>query len=132
MTNSIAKYQEQYINTLTSGELVTLLYSEISKNLSKAVIEIGNGKTCEAHNKIIKAQDIILHLISTLDFNFTISDNLLSLYDYMYTNLIKANVAKDPELIGQINSMVVDLKNTWVQAEKISRVNAYAAMAQSV
>ena len=124
-SNDFKKYQEQYINTLAPGELVTLLYNEIVKNLNKSILYINNKKIMDAHTCIVKAQDIILHLINTLDFNFSIANELLPLYEFMYDSLVKANVKKDTTIIYQIMGMVNELRDTWVEAEKQSRVNSY-------
>jgi flagellar protein FliS len=86
--NNFQKYQEQYVNTLTPGELVTLLYNEIIKRINKSIQNINDKKVCDAHNNIVKAQDILLHLISTLDFSYPISSELQLLYEYMYDRLI--------------------------------------------
>lgn len=124
--NTFQKYQEQYINTLTPEDLVTLLYNETTKNLNKSISDIDNKQTSLAHNHIIKAQDIILHLISTLDFNYSISNELLPLYEFMYDSLVKANIQKDTQLIKVVLKMVNDLKDAWVEAIKINRYGSTA------
>lgn len=123
--NNFERYQEQYISTLTPEELTTLLYNEIIKNISKAITKINNKQVGEAHFPIMKAQDIVVHLISTLDLNVPISSNLLPLYEYMYSTLISANVKKDTALLEQVKNMVADLKDTWQQAVKISKSESY-------
>lgn len=124
--NDLERYREQYISTLPPEELTTLLYNEIIKNLTKAINKIQENQVGEAHFPIIKAQDILLHLMSSLDLNVPVSSNLMSLYDYMYNTLISANVKKDAALLEQVKNMVKDLKDTWQQAIKISKSESYA------
>jgi flagellar protein FliS len=118
----VKSYQEKYLSTMTSSELVTLMYGEIIKNLKKSVVAIEGGRLSQAHDHIIKAQDILIHLINNLDFKYKISTNLLYLYEFMYDTLVKANVSKDVEGINLVIGFVADLKNTWVEAEKQSRI----------
>lgn len=125
------KYQEQYINTLTPEELVTLLYNEVTKRLNKAIAAIENKQLLEAHNCLVKSQDIILHLMSTLDLSIPISNQLMPLYDFMYNTLVKANVHKDIESIKIVLKMVGELKETWVEAININR-HGSTALGKSV
>ena len=129
-SHDIKKYREQYISTMTPPELVTLLYNEIIKNLKKSIIAINNKDIDGAHNSIVSAENIILHLIKSLDLSYPISFNLLKLYEYMYDCLIKSNVEKNSESINHIINMVADLRSTWVQAEKQSRMNSFKSEAK--
>ncbi|MHB1419348.1 MAG: flagellar export chaperone FliS, partial [Bacillota bacterium] len=42
--------------------------------------------------------------------------NLSALYDYMYRQLIQANIKKDPRQMEEVHAMLRDLRNTWVEA----------------
>ncbi|NLN81180.1 MAG: flagellar export chaperone FliS [Clostridiales bacterium] len=125
VSSDLKRYREQYISTMTPSELVTLLYNETIKNLKKSLIAIENKDIFEAHNSIIKAQNIIMQLIKGLDFSYPISTNLMSLYEYMYSTLVKANVEKSKELVEHVIAMITDLKNTWIKADKLSRIKSY-------
>jgi flagellar secretion chaperone FliS len=119
--NPYLKYQEQLVYTLTPGELLILLYDEAVKNIKSAIIFIKDKKICEAHNALIKSQNIFLHLIDNLDMKYPISSNLVSLYDFIYTQLVKANLEKNYSLLEEILFIVIDLKNTWQKADLIAR-----------
>lgn len=119
--NPYEKYQNLAINTLTPGELIILLYDEISLSLNKAMYNIKNSKTNDAHNNIIKAENIVLYLIDILDMNYPIADKLLELYDFIYKQLVKANVEKNPKLIEETLKLADSLKETWKQADIITR-----------
>lgn len=121
ITEQYKKYKEQSILTLSPNELVTLLFDEIIKNINKAIFCINSKKTNDAHNNIIKAENIFLYLIDNLDMKFPISKELLKLYDYIYNRLIQANVKKDTEILEEILDMASELKSTWAQADKMSR-----------
>jgi flagellar protein FliS len=44
-----------------------------------------------------------------------ISDNLYSLYDYIYREMVAANIHKDKEKVDMLYDMVLDLRRTWAQ-----------------
>lgn len=117
------KYRENTINAMTAGELIILLYEEVSLNINKAVMYINSKNICGAHNCIVKAENIILYLNDSLNMSFPISEKLASLYDYMYDQLVKANIKKDAEILQKILKMVHELKETWEKTEISNRVN---------
>jgi flagellar protein FliS len=120
-SNQYKQYQSQAINTLTPGELLIILYDQLILCINKAVLNIKNKKINETHNNIIKAQNIILYLIDILDMSFPISKELLQLYEYIYKQLISANVAKDEKILKEILPLISELKNTWQQADIAAR-----------
>ncbi|HHV50859.1 MAG TPA: flagellar export chaperone FliS [Clostridiales bacterium] len=124
-SRDVKSYQEKYISTMTPSEMVTLLYSEIIKNLNKSIAAISGKKIPEAHQHIVKAQDILLYMIKNLDLRYEIGTELLKLYDFMYDALVKANINKDAELIKRVLNMVTELKATWIEAEKRSRAMSH-------
>ncbi|MDF2685018.1 MAG: flagellar biosynthetic protein FliS [Clostridia bacterium] len=117
------KYRENTINALTAGELIILLFEEASVNINKAIMHINNKDICGAHNCIVKAENIILYLNDSLDMSFPISEKLTSLYDYMYDQLVKANIKKDISILESILKMTHELKDTWEKAEISNRTS---------
>lgn len=77
------QYTEQNIYTASPGEILLMLYNAELKNIKTAILFIEKKRYGEAHEKLLKAQDIITELISSLDFSYKISHDLLKLYDYI-------------------------------------------------
>lgn len=122
--NPYQKYQKQSVYTLTPGELIILLFDEAIKDIKKSILYVRAGKTCDSHNSIIKAQNIFLHLIDSLDMRYPISNQILPLYDFVYNMLIKANIEKSCDKLQDCLGLATDLKNTWQEAEKLSKINS--------
>ncbi len=119
--NAYQKYQQQSVNTMTPGEMLTRLYDEVIKQLS-ATKQFNDAKDYESANQASqKAQRIIQHLNSTLNFQYEISNNLSSLYDYFIYRLVQANLHKDNQMVDEILEMVSDLRETFIQADKAAR-----------
>src|SRR5690625_7871356 len=88
-------YQNNAVNTASSGKLTLMLYNGCIKFINQAIKEI-NAKDYEAKNtNIKKAQSIIQELMVTLDQKVELSQQLLPLYDYTYYQLQDANIKND-------------------------------------
>lgn len=123
MNNAYLNYQSQSIQTMTQGEMINALFEGLIKNcnLAMAYMESKNYPSC--HISIVKAQDIVLYLASTLNPKVEVSYNLFSMYDYFGAQLVEANVKKDPSYLQVILPMIEELKQTFSQADRISRAN---------
>ncbi len=120
------KYKAQSVSALTPGEQIVLLFEQAVVSLAKAVLYIESKDIPNAHNAIIRAQNIYLFLSDNLDMQFEISHNLYALYQYAYDELIKANMKKDVEIVKRILDMTREFKETWKNAEMQSRLGGIA------
>lgn len=113
-------YLESQITTATPAKLVEMLYTGAINFLETAKRAIEEKDMDLAHTKIVRVQDIIMELNICLDLEKggDISENLRSLYMFMYNQLVQANTKKEPERITSIQKLLVDLKETWIQAMK--------------
>lgn len=119
--NPYEKYKQQSVMTMTQGEMLTMLYDEIIKQLSGAVIYIGEKDYSKTNAALKKAQKILGHLDSTLDFKYDISNNLSALYRYFIRQIVEANVKKITRPIDDVLPMVEDLRDTFIQADRLAR-----------
>jgi flagellar protein FliS len=111
------EYKEIQVNTANREKLLIMLYQGCIKFLrfSKKGIEENNIEA--ANNYIIRAQDIIRELMNTLDRENggEIADNLYNLYDFMYRELVTANIKKDVVKIETVEEMMIELLESWQQ-----------------
>ena len=125
MTNYKAsqQYAETKIQTDSSGDLVVMLYQGCVKflRLSKKSIEDKNYQN--ANEYLIRSQDIIMELLTTLDAEKggEVAQNLAALYEYNYRRLIKANMDKDTEIIDEVENIMLELLEAWKEAVKSDR-----------
>jgi flagellar protein FliS len=68
-----------------------------------------------------KAQAIFRYLRGNLDFKYDISKNLDQLYEFFLNVAIQANIKKDFSQVDDVISMIKELRDTYVQADKIAR-----------
>lgn len=112
------QYRRTAIETVSPGKLLLMLYDGAIKNLNNAITAINNKNLNGAHNDIIKTQDIIVELMSTLNMDYEISKSLYSLYDYMLNRLIEANLKKDAAILEEVCGYLSELRDTWQQVVK--------------
>ncbi len=67
-----------------------------------------------------------MELRSTLDTSYEISNNLMSLYDFMRERLIDANIRKDTKPIDEALEIMTELRDTWKEAMKQVKKQVYS------
>lgn len=119
--NPYGQYKENTVYTASSEELTLMLYNGLVKFLMQGQMALDRKEIEKANTAIIKAQNIITEFRGTLDMNYEVSGQLELLYDYMYRQLLDANIKKDSSIIEEVLELAKDLRNTWEQAMKIAR-----------
>ncbi len=114
--NAYNQYKTTSVQTADPGKLLLMLYDGLLLSLRKGKQAVEAGKLKEAHQNLIKAQDIVSELMSTLKMEYEISQNLFQLYDYWKRRLVEANVKKDTQIIDEVLSLVRELRAVWAQA----------------
>ncbi len=112
------QYKERAVSTMTQGELLVLLYSELVKRIMQAQILLKNQDYPAYENTLDRAMDIIRYLDDTLDMQYDISKNLTRLYEYFIYELGRAKIGRRIEVIDNILPMVKDLQSSFEQAHK--------------
>lgn len=92
--NPYATYQHNSVNTSTPGELTLMLYNGCLKFIHQAKNSLENNNFQEMNLSSQKAQAIISELMLTLDTSYPVSQNMLSLYEFVNSRLIDGNIKK--------------------------------------
>lgn len=113
-------YKQSSVNTAPPGKLVIMLYDGLLRFMNEASDAISSNQVEKAHFSLVKAQDIVLELRSTLNMNAApeIAENLYNLYSFFYSKLVDANREKSTQHLSDIRGMLVDLRDAFVQADK--------------
>lgn len=114
MMNPYEQYRRVAVETADPLELVLMLYRGAIRNLDGAEAAMAHKDTPQAHQCLVKAQDIIAELMGTLNLDAgELAHNLHRLYDYMQRRLLVANLRKDPAPAAEVRGMLSDLLATW-------------------
>ncbi len=121
MTNPYETYKQQSVMTMTSGQILLLVYNELIKQLSLAQKAFGKNDIVEINRTLQKSQNLIRELQNTLNFDYGISNDLNSIYSFFYTVTLNANIKKDASELQMLIDMIAELKDTFAEAEKLTR-----------
>jgi flagellar secretion chaperone FliS len=121
INNPYAAYQNNSVNTASPGELTLMLYNGSLKfiHIAKKAIE---EKNIELKNtNIQKTQAIVNELMVTLNTDLEVSQNLMSLYDYINRRLTEANIKNDLAILEEVEGLITDFRDTWKQVIQLNR-----------
>lgn len=109
--NRAEQYKKTQINTSSPGKLLLMLYQGAIKFSKLAIQNIEADQIEASHKNIIKVQNIILELKSTLDKEKggQLADQLEKLYDFIYQELLQANLKKDIKHLNNIIPLLEEL-----------------------
>jgi flagellar protein FliS len=74
-----------------------------------------------AESEVSRAQSIVTYLDSILDRKYDISRNLTQLYRFFNLQMIRVVAGRNAELIDELIPLVEDLKDTFKQADVLSK-----------
>lgn len=125
MNNPYNRYIEQGVMTASPIDLVIMLYDGCIKNLKLAKMHHEEGKQEEVKQCVLKAQDIITELVMSLNLNYEIAKQLMSLYEFMLLSMIRFLGDKNIDHIMPLIDMLSELRDTWMQVAKANRSSQY-------
>lgn len=116
-----AYYKKQSITTLTPGEIVVKLYQEVERQLNRGSYYIENKDYAGANKALVKAQEVVNALRSSLDMKVPVSKNLDSLYEFFNREILNANVKKDKDKVDELIPMISELREAFSEINTMSR-----------
>lgn len=117
ISNPYQQYRKTQAETARPQELVLMLYDGAVKNLNLSKSYMSEGNIEKVHEHLVKAQDIVLELSSSLNSDAgEIALQLGLLYDFLYRRLMEANAKKDMVLVDEVAGFLKDLRQVWASA----------------
>lgn len=125
--NMQERYLQVQVQTATPEMLITMLMDGAVRFLRQAKTHLAAGRVEATHRAIIRAQDIVTELNTSLDMDKggEVAQQLRRTYEMLLARLVDANARKEPALIDQLISYLLDLRGSWVEA--VRRVAPSAA-----
>jgi flagellar protein FliS len=116
-----AQYQQNQLLTASPAKLLLAAYDGAIKFCRIAAEKMAAGDFEGQNTYINKALAIVCELLATLkeDVDPTLVKRLRSLYNYVIERLAHANLAADPKALAEAVKILVDLRETWAQADQI-------------
>ncbi|KRT35989.1 flagellar protein FliS [Acetomicrobium thermoterrenum DSM 13490] len=120
-------YRVNQIQTASREQLLLITYDIGIGAIKVAKEALRDGNNEVANRELQRAQAVIRELMSALDVSAgEWATALMSLYEFMYEQLVKANVEKDPNIMDSVRSMLEELRALWQEAMEKSRVESLA------
>lgn len=117
-TNALrARYLGDSVNTASPARLLVMLYDRLALDLERAEEAITGKNRMEANEQLIHAQAIIMELQTSLDLDaWDGAPGLSSLYTWLHTELVRANVEQSVAKVASCRAIVEPLRNAWHEA----------------
>lgn len=120
------KYRINQIQMASKEQLLIITYDIGIKACHAAERAIDVNDVEQINNNLQKAQAVVRELMVTLNVEQggEVAVSLMQLYDYMYYQLVEANVKKEISPVKMVRQMLEELKATWIEA--INKLKAEA------
>jgi flagellar protein FliS len=119
--NARSAYLDASVATASPARLLVMLCERLVLDVRRGIDAQDGGQVAEAHRHLLHAQEVVLELRGSLRAEpWSGATQLASLYDYLYGELVRANVAKDPDRTRGCLGLVEELCDTWRQAALVA------------
>jgi flagellar protein FliS len=117
LPNPYQQYRATKVETAGSVDLVVMLYQGAVRFIRLSLEALERNDPQVAHTNFVRAQDIIVELLGSLnrEAGGQIAVQLASVYDYCFRQLVLANVKKDPAPAREVLGIIRDLGTAWQQ-----------------
>ncbi len=108
-----AQYNNSKVLTASPAELTLMLYEGAIKFCNIAIMAIEKKDIEKSHINIVKVENIINYLQSTLDMKYPVAEDYDRIYTYLQQRLAQANIKKDPEILEEVCKHLRTVRDTW-------------------
>jgi flagellar protein FliS len=112
-----ARYMADSIATASPARLLVMLYDRLVLDLERAEEALLARDRAAAGQQLLHAQDIVLELRTSLRVDaWAGAPGLASLYTFLLTELVRANVGGDAARVASCRGLVKPLADAWREA----------------
>ena len=118
--NGYSKYKEKSIYSMSSGELLLLLFDETIKRLTRAELSLEEKDYSDFEDCLNRTSRIVRYLIEILDMQYPISWDLRRIYEYLVYDIsvVKAGRERRKDEIGRIRHILSELREAFEGASR--------------
>jgi flagellar protein FliS len=112
-----ARYMGDTVTTASPQRLLVMLYDRLALDLERGEAALLAGDRAAASEQLQHAQEIVLELKASLRVEiWDGGPRLASLYSWLISELVKANVKGDLRRVGDCRKIVEPLRDAWREA----------------
>ncbi|HCT91177.1 MAG TPA: flagellar export chaperone FliS [Lachnospiraceae bacterium] len=120
--NGYQQYKAQSVNTMTSGEMLLLLYDELIKRLTRAQIALKDKDYDLFEKSVQRSKEIVQYLNRTLNMEYRISYELRRMYEFFLYEISRLQVGRNETVIEELKPLVAELRDAFREASKTAAV----------
>jgi len=111
------RYVQDAVSTASPATLLVMLYDRLVLDLLRAEAALRDNNRQAGNTQLQHAQDIISELANTLDVDaWDGAERLMSIYNFLLTTLVEANIKGDPEQVVACRELIEPLQDAWQRA----------------
>jgi flagellar protein FliS len=111
------RYGDNATATASPARLLVMLYDRLVTDLVRAEQAQRRNDRERAHLELSHAQEIVAELMTSLDVTaWDGGPGLMSLYQWLMVEMIKANVRQDATITAACRACVEPLRDAWTEA----------------
>ena len=126
LMNAYAQYNNSKVLTASPQELTKMLYDGAIKFCNIAQIGLEKGDERKFTTNLVKVENIIDYLNSTLDMKYPVAKDFENVYNLMLGLCVDADLHREyaEENMAKVNKFLHTMRDTWVQAMAMSKATA--------
>lgn len=111
------RYLGDSVNTASPARLLVMLYDRLALDLERAEEFLTSRNRMAANEQLLHAQSIVLELQSSLNVDvWDGAAGLSSLYSWLHSELVRANVEQSAPKVASCRQIVEPLRTAWAEA----------------
>ncbi len=118
MTKEMKQIYTERITSANRSELIVVLYDIYAEYLSDALKALNSDDLETFRSSVRKAEEVLVHLKSDLDFTYEISKELYAIYDYCHRLLSESLYKKDQKILLEAKKLMNNLKGAFEDIAK--------------
>ncbi len=118
MTKERIQEYSARVTQANSSQMVVILFELIMENIQGAKEELADGDAVEYEKSLRKAQSFLNELMGSLDYQYEVSYQLMSLYMYVNRALAEAVVSKEGNRLSSAESVIGRLLEAYREVAK--------------
>jgi len=113
-SRGVQAYRQTDLQTMGKEKLIVLLYQKVLEHLAVAA-DSAAANRAEMARRLGLAQRIVTELRGALDHAIggEVADNLASLYDFVFKEILQMQVDQDPAHVDNCQQVLVPLLEAW-------------------
>lgn len=120
LNNGYAAYANSKIMTASPAELTLMLYEGAIKFCNIAIRAVEEKDVPNAHENIVKVENIITEFRATLDDRYEVAKDFENVYVYLSQRLLEANLKKDRDILEEVLGHLRTMRDTWKEVMQLT------------